>query len=108
MSSTPRKKVSKLIVLLGSISALALLIVVFTQLVVAREDDSNRQRRRSDRGDNPKIQLGESPPDFELPVLTLDTDNTGKPFGRIDDNNTIRLSSYYGKKPVCMIMSSYT
>ncbi len=57
---------------------------------------------------DPQVKLGEYGPDFELPILTLGTDDSGKPIGRINDSKTIKLSSYYGKKPVCLIMSSYT
>jgi hypothetical protein len=59
-------------------------------------------------GENPLIRQGEFPPDFELPKLTFRTDETGKTVGVINENNTIRLSSFRGKKPVCLIMSSYT
>lgn len=59
-------------------------------------------------GENPRIRQGQFPPDFELPRLTLTTDETGKTVGVINENNTIRLSSFRGKRPVCLIMSSYT
>lgn len=54
-----------------------------------------------------KIVVGEEAPDFELPVLTLTTDADGKPIGKVSDEK-IKLSSFRGKKPVCLIMSSYT
>jgi hypothetical protein len=54
------------------------------------------------------VKLGELAPDFELPRLTFKTDAAGKTVGLISDSDTIRLSSFRGKKPVCMIMSSYT
>lgn len=63
---------------------------------------------RSARGYNPKINIGEFPPDFELPKLKLTTDSTGKNIGVISEKDTIRLSSFRGKKPVCLLMSSYT
>ena len=65
-------------------------------------------QRRLDKGYNPKIKIGEYPPDFELPKLTLKTDEAGKPIGVISEKDTVRLSSFRGKKPVCLIMSSYT
>ena len=58
--------------------------------------------------ENPRIKQGEYPPDFELPRLTLRTDETGKTVGVVRETDTIRLSSFRGKKPVCLIMSSYT
>ena len=66
------------------------------------------QSIRTSRDANPKIVFGEFPPDFELPRLRFDTNAEGKPVGVIDDSDTVRLSSFRGKKPVCMIMSSYT
>ncbi|MFH1716231.1 MAG: hypothetical protein ABIF19_02680 [Planctomycetota bacterium] len=61
------------------------------------------------RGDsNPQVRLGEFPPDFELPRLTFRTDADGKSVGVISEDETVRLSAFRGKRPVCMIMSSYT
>jgi hypothetical protein len=57
---------------------------------------------------NPLIRKGEFPPDFELPKLNFRTDETGKTVGVIHENDTVRLSSFRGQKPVCLIMSSYT
>lgn len=54
-----------------------------------------------------KIVVGREAPDFELPRLTLTTDADGKPIGKVSDEK-IKLSSFRGKKPVCLIMSSYT
>ncbi len=66
------------------------------------------QQRKMPRGYNPKINIGEFPPDFELPRLVIKTDDTGKPHGVISEEDTVKLSSFRGKKPVCLIMSSYT
>ena len=67
------------------------------------------QRSRSGQAQaNSKVKIGEFAPDFELPRLTFRTDATGRTVGVISDSDTIRLSSFRGKKPVCMIMSSYT
>jgi hypothetical protein len=57
---------------------------------------------------NPLIEPGWFPPDFELPRLTFSTDAAGKNVGLISEKDTIRLSAFRGKKPVCLIMSSYT
>ena len=56
----------------------------------------------------PEIVVGEDAPDFELPYLRLGTDDAGNPAGFVNDAETFRLSSFLGKRPVCMIMSSYT
>ena len=53
------------------------------------------------------ITVGKPAPDFELPKLVITRDADGKPVGKISDEK-IKLSSFFGKKPVCMIMSSYT
>ena len=66
------------------------------------------QSVRTSRDANPKIVFGQFPPDFELPKLHFETGPQGKPVGVIDEADTIQLSSFRGKKPVCLIMSSYT
>ena len=58
--------------------------------------------------ENPRIRVGQEAPDFELPKLTITNDADGKPIGVIRKTDTIRLSSFRGKRPVCLIMSSYT
>jgi len=72
---------------------------------------SSGQARRA-RSANPDksglVKLGQLAPDFELPKLAIKTDDTGKPIGVISEKDTVRLSSFRGKKPVCLIMSSYT
>lgn len=84
-----------------------LLTIVFI-LVALMTDIGEGQQRKMPRGYNPKINIGEFPPDFELPRLVIKTDETGKSVGVISEKDTVRLSSFRGKKPVCMIMSSYT
>jgi len=66
------------------------------------------QSIRTSRDTNPKIAFGQFPPDFELPKLHFETDTQGRSVGVIDETDTVRLSSFRGKKPVCLIMSSYT
>jgi hypothetical protein len=89
----------------------ALLIAVFCLAALAANVGRGRQQdaqRRPDRGYNPNIKMGEFPPDFELPKLTFSTDENGTHVGVISEKETVRLSSFRGKKPVCLIMSSYT
>jgi hypothetical protein len=83
------------------------LTIVFL-LVSLITNISEGQQRRMPRGYNPKINLGEFPPDFELPRLVIETDETGKSQGVISETDKVKLSSFRGKRPVCMIMSSYT
>ena len=84
------------------IFSIVALVVLLCEPVAAQRPRSNRPAV------NPKVKVGELAPDFELPRLTLKTDASGKNIGVVSDDETIRLSSFRGKKPVCMIMSSYT
>jgi len=84
-----------------------LLLVVFC-IVILITGTGQAQQKKMPPGYNPKIKLGEFPPDFELPRLTIKTDDAGKSVGVINEQDTVRLSSFRGKKPVCLIMSSYT
>ena len=81
---------------------------MFFLAILAADRAPGQPRSRSARGANPKIKLGEFPPDFDLPRLTLDKDKEGKPIGIVNEKDTVRLSAFRGKKPVCLIMSSYT
>jgi hypothetical protein len=54
------------------------------------------------------VKVGEYAPDFNLPRLTITSDANGKPVGVLREKDTVRLSSFRGKRPVCLIMSSYT
>jgi len=82
------------------------MIIFFLLSLVAEFSSSQTRQARS--AENPLVKLGQFAPDFELPRLTLKTDETGKPIGVISEKDTVRLSSFRGKKPVCLIMSSYT
>lgn len=62
----------------------------------------------SQQADGPRVVIGEYPPDFELPRLSFGENEKGDPVGIIDEENKLKLSSLRGKKPVCLIMSSYT
>jgi len=84
------------------------LLTILFLLVALITNIGEGQQRKMPRGYNPKINIGEFPPDFELPRLAIETDETGKSHGVISEEDTVRLSSFRGKKPVCMIMSSYT
>ena len=84
--------------LLGVVCVLGLSIALFCV------GDVFAQGRRGGSG---SIKVGELAPDFELPKLIITRDAAGKPIGKISEEK-IKLSSFRGKKPVCMIMSSYT
>ena len=55
-----------------------------------------------------KVEVGEFPPDFELPYLTIGKNGKGEPIGVVSKDRFFKLSSRRGKRPVCLIMSSYT
>lgn len=69
---------------------------------------TNQPSRQTNQPGGAKVAVGAFPPDFELPYLTFDKSADGKPVGVISGENTFKLSDHRGKKPVCMIMSSYT
>lgn len=55
----------------------------------------------------PRIAVGVEAPDFELPRLTIETGQDGKGAGKVSDEK-VRLSSFRGKQPVFIVLSSYT
>jgi len=85
------------------------LAAILSRPALAAERSGGQTRTRQIQGaTNPLVEPGRFPPDFELPKLTFSTDAAGKTVGLISEKDTIRLSSFRGKKPVCLIMSSYT
>ncbi len=88
-------------------NTVAYLMTIFFLMALVAEFSSG-QTRQARSAENPLVKLGQFSPDFELPKLTFKTDDTGKPIGVISEKDTVRLSSFRGKKPVCLIMSSYT
>ncbi|MFB0525771.1 MAG: hypothetical protein ACETVZ_09520 [Phycisphaerae bacterium] len=90
------------------IFCMVFLVTIMSQPALTRQRSTDQIQTKPPRGYNRKIKIGEFPPDFELPRLNLKTDEAGKPIGVISQNDTIRLSSFRGKRPVCLIMSSYT
>ena len=102
MKRTCRRVIRDAATWLVPVFSIAAIIVMLSEPVAA-------QRSRSSRGaGSSKIKVGEFAPDFNLPRLTFETDAAGKNIGVISEKDSIRLSSFRGKKPVCMIMSSYT
>ncbi len=62
---------------------------------------------KSPAKEKPAIVAGQIAPDFELPRLTIETDEEGKNIGKIS-TETVKLSDYRGKRCVFLILSSYT
>jgi hypothetical protein len=110
MKKTCRGPIRNAAVCLTAAISLVILITALSQPAPALEQTQPQPQQTTvhNRGPNPLVQFGQFPPDFELPILTFGTDTAGKSVGKIDPKKTIRLSDYRGKKPVCLIMSSYT
>jgi len=51
--------------------------------------------------------LGQPASDFQLHRLETVKDKDGNERSQVSDRN-VRLSSFKGKKPVCLVFSSYT
>jgi len=94
--------------LVAVICITALMLIISNPARTAENPGNPAQTKQTRNPDNPLVKLGRFPPDFELPKLTFSTDAAGKPVGLISEKDTIRLSDFRGKKPVCLIMSSYT
>ncbi len=91
-----------------SSAGLGLVVAAISLLLLTETDSIGQARSRTRGGENPLVKSGEFAPDFELPRLTITTDSNGEPIGLISETGTVKLSSFRGKKPVCLIMSSYT
>ncbi|MHC4738383.1 MAG: hypothetical protein ACYS9Y_05705 [Planctomycetota bacterium] len=83
--------------------------VVETQkeTIKATKTEPNTAEAEKAAKEKPVIVAGQIAPDFELPRLTIETDEEGKHIGKIS-TETVRLSDYRGKRCVFLILSSYT
>jgi hypothetical protein len=88
----------------GSTVRFLRLVLAGVVVIVAAREGLGRAREAGQA----LVRVGEYAPDFNLPRLTITSDPGGKPIGVIRDADTFRLSSFRGKRPVCLIMSSYT
>jgi hypothetical protein len=68
------------------------------------DDDSGRPGRERQR---PGLEVGTAAPDFELPLLKQTVNEQGEKVDQVTDEK-VRLSSFRGKRVVCLFMSSYT
>ena len=91
-----------------AVGAAALALVASVAIAVPPGRPGGRpDRRRSPGQSTPGVQVGQSATDFELPVLIERTDDKGEKVAVVTTDK-IKLSGYYGKKIVCVFMSSYT
>lgn len=104
-----RKKSGRTTLYVATFCCIVAFGAILTQSILINDADASPQIRPRQAMQAPsKIKVGEFPPDFDLPMLKLGEDQAGNPVGIISDKQSWRLSSFRGKKPVCMIMSSYT
>jgi dienelactone hydrolase len=72
---------------------------------IAAEQKQGEKPNPRDSG--PTLKVGQLAPDFKLPPLKIQTGADGQSVGIIG-SELVGLSSFRGKKPVCLIFSSYT
>ena len=87
-----------------------LVLLASATMVVAADSGRPGERRKSRRSPGPSthgVQIGQQSTDFELPVLVERTNDKGEKISVVTTDK-IKLSSYLGKKIVCVFMSSYT
>ncbi|MBM4017279.1 MAG: hypothetical protein FJ288_02970 [Planctomycetes bacterium] len=53
------------------------------------------------------LQPGQPAPDVELPRLVVEKGQDGQSLGKLS-REKVKLSSFAGRKPVCLIFTSYT
>jgi len=86
---------------------LALAVAALAAAPARGADGRDPRRPGPQRPADAPLPAGVAAPDFELSPLTLEKDDQGNPVGRIHPEK-VRLSSFRGKRPVCIFSSSYT
>ena len=89
--------------------AVAAAMVVIPVLASAEQDQPSQQhdRNRVRRPRQATLKVGQAAPDFELPMLSGARDRKGEQVWRLTETK-VKLSSFRGKKLVCVFFSSYT
>jgi hypothetical protein len=72
--------------------------------IAAEQKEGERPKPRDTE---PALKVGQLAPDFKLPPLVIQTGADGQSVGIIG-SELVSLSFFRGKKPVCLIFSSYT
>jgi len=88
-------------------AALMLLASVAFPASPGRPDGRPDRKGRPSGQSARRVQVGQQSTDFQLPVLIERTGADGEKVA-VATSKQIRLSSYRGKKVVCLFMSSYT
>ena len=86
----------------AAVFSIAILLAIVTAALAADRPEAPKRRTPWT-----PLETGIPAPDFELPLLHEELNEKGEKIGRITDEK-IRLSSFRGKKVVCLFMSSYT
>ena len=88
--------------------AVALAMLASVTFSAPQDRPGGRPKKGRPSGQSARgVQIGQAATDFELPVLIERTDAKGKTVAVVTTDK-IRLSSYRGKRIVCVFMSSYT
>jgi len=110
---TAERKVDVMGIRYGTILRAVLLAAVAAGAAPAVAAEKTAPAKRAARPRRPSpwsrglIPVGQTAPDFELAVLTEGKDAKGNKVNRITDKK-VKLSSFRGKKLVCVFISSYT
>lgn len=99
-------------IVVRSLAWLACAALAVPSLVPAAE---RQEPKRGPDGEQPQYRRpnaktltpGQEAPDFQLPRLIIETGKDGKSVAKATAE-TLRLSSFRGKRPVVLIFSSYT
>jgi hypothetical protein len=87
--------------------AVAALLASATLAISQRRPGGRPRRGRPPGQSASTTKIGQKATDFELPVLIERQDNKGEKVAVVTTEK-IKLSSYRGKRIVCVFMSSYT
>jgi hypothetical protein len=91
-----------------AVGAAVLALLASATFAIPPGRPAGRPRKGRPAGQSARnVQVGRQATDFELPVLIERTDAKGEKVAVVTTDK-IKLSSYRGKKVVCVFMSSYT
>lgn len=92
-----------LLLAVGTVALAFFCILLAGAEAIAAEPERSAGPQRWMKG----MEVGKPAPDFTLPLLKSETSAKGVKVDRITDQQ-VKLSSFRGKKVVCLFMSSYT
>lgn len=104
---TSRNNIMNRCRLIWGVGIVTALFVAAVLTVVAGVTAAEGPAPRENGESTAQVEIGKPAPDFELPLLKQEVNEKGEKVGRITDAK-VRLSSFRGKKVVCLFTSSYT